>query len=138
MEAAPVKYSDFLSDETLALSPRQRSLLAILDQAVEEAAKWNVAIYVIRAPIYVDEHAEGEHVYSSRAAAAYMYQKRDWMKPEDWSLDARVDASGDVFFTQMQDTLLILGNTLAKERKLNVKLVDLEGLEGILIDGRGQ
>jgi hypothetical protein len=95
---------------------RQQSLFDILDRAVADAAQASVPIYVIHAPVYVDEFATGEHVYGPREAALVMYPKREkWGLP--WAIDARIEPDGDVFLTHVRDIVFCLAQSLAQQRQ---------------------
>jgi len=83
---------------------RQESLFAILPRAIADAVKSKVEIAVINAPIHVDEHAEGEHVYAPKVAieGGLIYRKFPNLK---WEIDAVVSPDGSVFYTHQCDAL---------------------------------
>lgn len=105
---------------------RQESLFEILPRAIADAVKGNIEIAVINAPIHVDEHADGEHVYAPRVAieGGIIYRKFPNMK---WEIDALVSPSGSVFFTRVEDTLESVKRHVEKhgvKPKVEIELVE--------------
>ena len=94
-----MKYSEIA--ERPALDQRQQSLFNILDAATHAAlcdGDEPIEIAVLRAPIYVDEYSDSEHVYAPKIAieAGIIYKQRDGI---EWAVDAIVNTDGSVFFT---------------------------------------
>lgn len=87
---------------------RVASLTAILDDAKAAARESGLTIQVIHSPLYVDEYAEGEHVYGPHAAVEIMYRKP---ASDDliWHVDATIDRKGNVLLTRPEDATRGLG-----------------------------
>ena len=107
------------------LSDRQRSLFNILDRAFEAAKESGIQIQVFHAPVYVDEHAEGEHVYAPSIGAAVL-----WPRIGDYDCDAVIRKTG-VILTRMEDVTAVLKatNELFVEPKLPT-IWDSDGTDG--------
>jgi hypothetical protein len=95
-------------------TPRQRSLFAILDRAVEVARASGVQIQVWNAPVYVDEYAEGQHVYAPSIGAAVL-----WPRIGDYRCEA-VIRKGSVFFTLVEDVMAVL--SLVRKDSFGIKI----------------
>lgn len=101
---------------------RQESLFAILPRAVK-AAKENGGnqLVVLYGPAYVDEFAEGVHVYCPRMAVPLLYPARaGW----DRECDAVVEKDGSVFLTKLDDTLEMLKRGQAKFASIKLQGLD--------------
>jgi hypothetical protein len=110
-------------------------LFEILPRAIADAVKGNVEVAVIHAPIYVDEHAEGEHVYGVRPAieCGIIYRKLEGI---EWEIDALVSPSGSVFFTRIEDTLASVKQHIEKhgvKPAITIELTD-EGKDRAIIE----
>lgn len=115
-----MKYSELAS---AANNQRQRSLFSILAAALVAAKESKSEVFVIRAPIYVDEFAEGVHVYAPKGAHELIYRKREGI---EWNIEAVVSASGSVFYTDVSDALFVLSHTNLQGRKIDIELVGTE------------
>ncbi len=91
--------SDIQNRET-----RIASLNAILPRA-EEALRESggETIVVIRSPIYLDEFAEGEHVYCPQIDAHLLYPHRTWMSDDDYAVDAVITLHGTLYSLEVVD-----------------------------------
>jgi hypothetical protein len=106
---------------------RQESLFAILPRALKALREGEpTEIAVLWAPIYVDEYAEGEHVYAPRVAieGKIIYPHRDGIK---WEIDAVVSPSGTVFYTKIEDTLEAVKRVFTQGKAPAVTLRLVEG-----------
>jgi hypothetical protein len=114
-----MNYLDLVKDHTLP--ERQRSLFKIIGAAQMAADEGKCRIVVIHSPFYVDENSDSLHVFCPMGATEFLFPKSRCIK-RIYNIDAVVEPSGSVYFTNRADVLFVLEHTSPEIRRISVSV----------------